>query len=266
MKKFMPLSIILLVLIFGSIAIFNNNQQEKTQKNAVELNVSAAASMKDVLLEIKTSYEKANPNVKIVYNFGASGNLRNQIEQGAPADIFISAAVNHMNELEKKDYIKKDFRKDLVENELVLIKNKNSNIKASDFNIITDSSVKKIAMGEPNVVPAGQYAYQICGNLKLWNEVKDKVVFGNNVRNVLAYVETENVDLGMVYKTDAFISDKVDIVAVAPAGSHEKILYPIAIINNPNVKKESKDFYDYLGSDASKEIFRKYGFVIPGEV
>lgn len=265
MKKYILLSMAFLLFVVGGFAILNN-KVTKEQSKMVELNVSAAASLKDVLGEIKTLYEKDNPNVKIVYNFGASGNLRNQIEQGANVDIFISAAVNHMNELEKQGFVKKEDRKNLVENDLVLIKSKNNVINNQNFEVLLDENVKKIAMGEPKGVPAGQYALQVCEKLNLWDKIKDKIVFASDVRSVLAYVETENVDLGMVYKTDAFISDKVDVIATAPKNSHEPILYPLAIVNKQNVKKESKSFFEYLLSDDSKDIFRKYGFEIPGEI
>lgn len=265
MKKYIIFSIVFILLLVGNIVFFNDKLLKKPNE-FIEINVSAAASLKDVLGEIKTIYEKDNPNVKVVYNFGGSGNLRNQIEQGANVDIFISAALNYMDELEKQGLIKRDYRKNLIENKLVLIKPKNNNIDKQNFNILLDKNIKKIAMGDSKGVPAGRYAVQVCEYLNIWDEIKDKIVFANDVRSVLAYVETENVDLGIVYKTDALISDKVEIIATAPSNSHEDILYPLAIVNKQNIKKESISFFEYLLSANSQAIFKKYGFEIPGEI
>ena len=227
-----------------------------------ELTISAAASLKDVVKELQTAYREKAPQVKLVCNFAASGSLQKQIEQGAPADIFISASPKQMNELETKNLIQKPSRRNLLENKLVLIVPENSPLKIAKFEELTNSAVKKLGIGEPNVVPAGQYAQQVLKKLGLWDPLVDKIVFAKDVRTVLAYVETGNVDAGIVYKTDAAASRKVKIIAAAPAGSHTPILYPAAILAGAKNGKAAEDFMAFLTSPASKTIFEKHGFVM----
>ncbi|MEY3333191.1 MAG: molybdenum transporter periplasmic-binding protein, partial [Cyanobacteriota bacterium] len=157
--------------------------------------VSAAASLKDVLEEIKPLYQQNKPNVKISYNFGSSGALQQQIEQGAPADIFISAAKKQVDALEQKGLLVAGTRNIIAKNRLVLVV-PNNFVGVTSFYNLKDAKVKKIALGEPRSVPAGQYAQQVLEKLKIWNQVKSKLVFANNVRQVLASVETGNAEAG----------------------------------------------------------------------
>ena len=228
----------------------------------VELNVSAAVSLKDALTEIQNKYQAKNPNIKLVYNLGASGSLQKQIEQGAPADIFISAAPKQMNELEAKNLVNKTTRKNLVENKLVIIVPKDSKLNLTSYEEVAQAGVQKLALGETATVPAGQYAEQVLKKLGLWDKLKDRVVFAKDVRTVLAYVETGNVEAGIVYKTDAVASDKVKVAAIAPEGSHEPIVYPAAVLSSTKQQQAAEAFVDYLFSDESKAVFEKYGFVM----
>jgi molybdate transport system substrate-binding protein len=229
----------------------------------VELTISAAASPKDALAEIKTGYEKKNPTVKLVYNLGGSGALQKQIEQGAPADIFISAAPKQMNDLEAKNLVNKATRKNLVENKLVLVVPENSALGLSKFEDITSAKVEKFSMGETATVPAGQYGQQVLQKLGLWDKVKDKAVFAKDVRTVLTYVSTGNVEAGIVYKTDAVSPGaKVKIAAVAPEGSHQPIIYPVAILSGAKQGKAAEDFLAYLAGPEAKAVFEKYGFTM----
>jgi molybdate transport system substrate-binding protein len=228
----------------------------------VELNISAAVSLKDALNEIQANYQKKNPNVKLVYNLGASGTLQKQIEQGAPADIFISAAPKQMNELEAKNLINKATRKNLVENKLVLIVPSNSTLGLSKYEDLTKDNVQKFSIGEPSVVPAGQYAQEVLKKLGLWDTVQSKLVMAKDVRTVLAYVETGNVEAGIVYKTDAVSSNKVKIAAEAPAGSHQPIVYPVALLANSKQQKAAEDFAAFLTTPESAAVFEKYGFTM----
>ncbi|MBP2636892.1 MAG: modA [Firmicutes bacterium] len=232
------------------------------QAQSVELNISAAVSLKDALAEIQKNYQAKNPNVKLVYNLGASGSLQKQIEQGAPADIFISAAPKQMNELEAKNLMNKATRKNLVENKLVVVVSKDSKLNITKYEDLNQDAVQKLALGETAVVPAGQYAQQVLQKLGLWDKVKDRVVFAKDVRTVLAYTETGNVEAGIVYKTDAISSDKVKVAAVAPEGSHEPIVYPVAIATNSKQQKAAEAFVEYLFSAESKAVFEKNGFVM----
>jgi len=228
----------------------------------IEMNISAAVSLKDALEEIQKNYEAKNPNIKLIYNLGASGALEKQIEQGAPADIFMSAAPKQMNDLEAKDLVNKPTRKNLVENKLVIIVPKASNLDITKYEDLTKDEVQKLSLGETASVPAGQYAQEVLKKLGIWDKIKDKAVLAKDVRTVLTYVETGNVEAGIVYKTDAISSDKVKIVATAPEGSHQPIVYPVAVLSTTKQQKAAEDFLTYLSTPECKAIFEKYGFTM----
>ena len=228
----------------------------------VELNVSAAVSMKDALEEIQQQYQKKNPKVKLVFNLGASGSLQKQIEQGAPADLFISAAPKQMDELQGKGLLQQQTRKNLLENQLVLIVPQNSPLAIKSFEELADAAVKRLAVGEPQVVPAGQYAQQVLKKLNLWEKLGERMVLAKDVRTVLTYVESGNADAGIVYKTDAAVSTKIKIIATAASGSHQPIIYPAAILANAKQPKEAEAFLQYLLSPDAAKVFEKYGFAM----
>jgi molybdate transport system substrate-binding protein len=224
--------------------------------------ISAAASLKDILEEIKPLYQQSKPNVNISYNFGSSGALQQQIEQGAPADIFISAAKKQVDALEQKGLLVAGTRNIIAKNRLVLVVPKNS-VGITSFYNLKDAKVKKIAIGEPRSVPAGQYAQQVLEKLKIWNQVKPKLVFANNVRQVLASVETGNAEAGLVYITDAKISNKVKIIVAADEKYHSAIIYPLAVVKRSKNLAAAKEFSQFLSSDQAKTVFKKYGFILP---
>lgn len=226
----------------------------------VELTISAAASLKDAMEEIKTAYAKEKSNVTITYNFGASGSLQQQIEQGADVDLFLSAAAKQMDALRSKGLLLDDTRKNLLGNRLVLVIPNDSTAAISDFNRLTDAGITKIALGEPKSVPAGQYGEEVLTKLGIIDTVKDKFAYGKDVKTVLTWVETGDADAGIVYETDAKISDKVKVVAVAPEESHTPIIYPAAVLKGSKKPDAAKDFINYLYSDKAKPIFEKYGF------
>lgn len=235
---------------------------EQSRNQPVELTVSAAVSLKDALTEIQKNYQAKYPNIKISYNLGGSGSLQKQIEEGAPVDVFISAAAKQMDDLANKNLIKKETRKNLVENQLVLIVPQSSTLQVSKFEDLIKREVKQFAMGAPESVPAGQYTQQVLKKLGVYSEVQPKTVLAKDVRTVLAYVETGNVDAGAVYKTDATTSSKVKIAAAAPAGTHELIVYPMAVLAATKEVKASAEFMSYLAGEESKIVFEKYGFVM----
>lgn len=229
----------------------------------VSLLVSAAASLKDALEEIKPTYQQSKPNVNINFNFGASGALQQQIEQGAPTDIFISAAKRQVDALEQKGLLVSGTRSIIAKNRLVLVVPRNATGITSFFNL-RDERIKRIAIGEPRSVPAGQYAEQVLQKLKLLPQVKPKLVYANNVRQVLASVESGNADAGLVYATDAKISDKVKTVVAADEKYHSAITYPLAVIKSSRNVDAAKEFAQYLTTSAqAKAILRKYGFILP---
>jgi molybdate transport system substrate-binding protein len=226
-----------------------------------ELVISAAASLKDAMLDIQKQYTEDRKSVSLVFNFGASGSLQQQIEQGAPVDIFISAANTQIDALKAKGLLVDSSIIVLVGNMLVLVVPGDSPFKG-DFASLKDPVIKKIALGEVKSVPAGQYALEVFNALKIKDDVLSKGVFARDVREVLAWVETGNADAGIVYKTDANIAKgKVRIVATAPDKTHKKIVYPAAIIKDSKNIKAAKEFLSYLEEKKAQAVFAKYGFV-----
>ncbi|MBW4695498.1 MAG: molybdate ABC transporter substrate-binding protein [Lyngbya sp. HA4199-MV5] len=234
---------------------------EPAQANT-KLLVSAAASLKDVMETIKPLYQKSHADVSLTFNFGASGALLQQIEQGAPADVFISAAKRQMDALDQKGALAPGTRSNLANNKLVLIVPKNSK-GVTSFNSLQQPEVKRIAVGEPRSVPAGQYAAEVLQKLNLTDAVKPKLVYANNVRQVLSVVESGNADAGLVYLTDAKISNKVKIVAVAADSYHSPIVYPMAALKSSKNTAAAKAFVQYLSSREAKRILQQYGFIVP---
>lgn len=230
------------------------------QSNANIL-ISAAASLKEAMEEIKPLYQQSKPNVNITYNFGASGALQQQIEQGAPADIFISAGKKQVDALEQKGLLVSGTRTNLANNRLVLIVPKNV-VGVSSFYNLTDAKIKKIAIGEPRSVPAGQYGEQVLKKLGIFNKVKSKLVLANNVRQVLAVVESGNADAGLVYATDAKISDKVKVVVAADDKYHSPIVYPMAVIKRSKNVAASKELVQFLSGSQAKAVLKRYGFIV----
>ncbi|MEH2128399.1 molybdate ABC transporter substrate-binding protein [Nostoc sp.] len=223
--------------------------------------VSAAASLKEALEEIKPLYQQSKSNINISYNFGASGALQQQIEQGAPADIFISAGKKQVDALEQKGLLLPGSRTNLANNRLVLIVAQDV-VGINSFYNLTDSKIKKIAIGEPRSVPAGQYGEQVLKKLKLYDRLKSKFVFANNVRQVLAAVESGNAEAGLVYATDAKISNKVKVVVTADDKFHSPIVYPVAIIKSSKNPSAAKEFVQFLSGSEVKTVLRKYGFIV----
>jgi len=247
---FFTSSFLLKTLSFSSLA----------QTNSTIL-VSAAASLKDALQEIKVQFQKNHSSIKVEFNLGSSGSLQQQIEQGAPVDVFISAASREMDALASKRLIDKDTRKNLLTNRLALIipsNDKGSKIK--DFSSLTRSEVKKIAIGEPHVVPCGFYSVQVFNRLKIAGQLQSKLVYANSVREVLSLVEMGNVDAGLVYTTDARISNKVKIVTISAENLHSPIIYSMAIIQSSRNPQASGNFVQFLTSSVARKIFQKYGF------
>ena len=229
------------------------------------ITVSAAISLKDALDELGPIFQvqqhrkNGGNGTAVTYNYGGSGTLARQIEQGAPVDVFFSAAEKQMDELAAQDLIVADTRHDLVGNALVLIAPVQSTA-LHNFQDLTGSAVKTIALGETSTVPAGMYARQTLEHLGLFAALEKKVVYAKDVRAVLTYVETGNADAGLVYQTDANTSPKVRVVAIAPADSHDPILYPAAVLRDSKNKPAARAFVDFLQGPDARAVFQKYGF------
>jgi molybdate transport system substrate-binding protein len=225
----------------------------------VQLTVSAAASLKEALGEITSLYSKAKATVAIRNNFGSSGDLQQQIMNGAPVDVFISAAAKQMDELQKKDLIVADTRRDLLTNKLVLIVPADRS-DAKELKDLTNVSIERIAIGDPRSVPVGQYSEQVLTKLDLMQALEPKLVLANNVRQVLQFVESGNAQAGIVYATDAKTSTKVKVVQVIDAKLHKPIVYPIAVLQKSSNQPSAKSYLEFLSSEPAKTVFEKYGF------
>lgn len=236
-----------------------------SEKTPVTLSISAAASLTDALTEINNLYTKDHSNVTITPNFASSGTLQKQIEQGAPCDVFISAAASQMDNLEKGSLIVTGSRKNLLNNKVVLIVPADSNLGLASFNDLTKDTVKKIAIGDPKSVPAGTYGQQAFDKLGITESIQSKLILGSDVRQVLSYVESGDVNAGIVYSTDAAVSSKVKVVASAPDEINVKIVYPIAVIKASKNTDAAQDYIDYLFTAKAKEIFEKFGFTTIGK-
>ncbi|WP_286180982.1 molybdate ABC transporter substrate-binding protein [Bacillus sp. ISL-37] len=247
------------IVLFAALLLFIAGCADDSESNTIELTISAAASLRDVMEEAGQQYMKHNPGIKIVYNFGGSGSLQQQISQGAPVDMFISAAEDKFDYLLSKKLIDEQHSVRLLRNELVLITQRdNKNIDSAQ--LLTNENIRRIALGTPESVPAGMYAKQALLSLQLWGDLEKKIIPAKDVRQVLSYVETGNVDAGIVYKTDALVSDKVKIVPLDGKDLHDPIVYPVGVIAGTEHPEESIDFFNFLKGPEAMKIFKKYGF------
>lgn len=256
------LILILVVILSISILIACNSTTNSENSKEVELLISAAASLTDVMQELGDVYEEKKENVDLTFTFSGSGALQAQIEEGAPVDVFMSAAERQMNTLQEKELILNDTRKTLLINKVVLITPKSSEVDINTFEDILNPQMEKIAIGDPSNVPVGQYSEEIFNNLDMMNTIKSKLIFGNDVRTVLTWVETGEVDAGLVYATDAYTSQDVNIVSEAPQGSYKLVTYPVAMIKSSKEIEASKSFIDFLSTEEAGQIFEKYGFTM----
>lgn len=235
-----------------------NDSQSKEEN--VELTISAAASLKEAMGDIEPLFTKKYPNVKLTFNFGSSGSLQQQIEQGAPADVFISAGQKQMKALQDKSLMVDDTCKDLVLNKLVLVGS--TDTKITSINDLNTDAVKKIAVGEPTSVPAGKYADEVLKNTKIYDSVSSKLVFAKDVKEVLAWATSGNADVGFVYLSDALSNKSSKIIETIPDDLHSSITYPIGVVKSTKHSEEAKNFASFLSSEDSKKIFEKYGYTM----
>lgn len=234
------------------------SEPARNEEETVEILVAAAASLQNAMEELEKNYKITNPNVTLTFTFGSSGTLQQQIEQGAPVDVFMSAALKQMTALEEGDLILEDTKKELLENKVVLIVPKESDLGIASFYDILKAPL--IALGDPASVPVGQYSEEVFTTLGILEQVKEKVTYAKDVTEVLTWVATGNAEVGVVYATDAKSSEDVTVVAQAPEGSTSKVIYPVAVVKDSKVQEAAKAFVNYLTSQEAIEVFEKYGF------
>ncbi|MGI6491092.1 MAG: molybdate ABC transporter substrate-binding protein [Pelotomaculum sp.] len=260
MKRTLSLLVLMLFAVVALAGCGGGNEQPQQQTEPVNLTIHVAASLQDAMVELEPIFKEQHSNVTLTYNFASSGALQKQIEEGAPADFFISAGKSQMDTLQQKGLLVDSTRKDLLRNELVLIGGKDSQL--TSFEDMTSDSVEKISIGAPETVPAGQYAKEVLTNMNLWEPLQPKMVLAKDVRQVLTYVETGNVDAGLVYRTDAMTSSNVKVIAAAPAEASKPIVYPMSVIKATKHQQEAEAFEAFLTTDDAVNILEKYGFKV----
>ena len=236
--------------------------EAKAELEEQSILVAAAASLKNAYEdELIPMFEEQYPGVTVEGTYDSSGKLQTQIEEGLEADVFMSAATKQMKALDEEGMIASDTMVDLLENKIVLIVPAGSDSKIDSFEKIGDA--ESIALGDPESVPAGQYAKEALTNLNVWDSIQDKVSFGTNVTEVLNQVAAASADAGIVYATDAAsMADQVEVVAEAPEGSLEKkVIYPVAVVKATAHEDAAKAFVDFLQTPEAMEVFESYGFV-----
>jgi molybdate transport system substrate-binding protein len=230
---------------------------------AAEIDVFAAASLSDALQELTATYEKKSGD-RIALNLGASSALARQIQEGAPADLFLSADEEKMNGLDRRHLLVPGSRKSVLSNTLVIVVPSDSTLRITSAADLIGAQVKAIALAEPQSVPAGIYAKQYLKAQKLWDRVIDKVIPTENVRAALAAVEAGNADAGIVYKSDAGISKKVKVAFQVPRAAGPQISYPFAAIASSRHLEAARRFLAWLESPEALAVFERYGFLRAG--
>jgi molybdate transport system substrate-binding protein len=265
MKRRSFFALILGILLSTGIGACTQNPDRVASQQPARssLLIAAASSLKDALQDIEPLYRQAHPGVTLHFNFASSGALQQQIEQGAPADVFFSAAEKQMNALQQKKLILEDTRRVVLSNQLALV----TPVQESSVKNLQDlktAAVKRIAVGEPRSVPVGQYAAETFQQENLTSALRPKLVLASNVRQVLQFVESGNAQAGIVYLTDAKPAKQVKITQTIPNTLHAPIVYPVAVVKHSKNPDAAQKFTQFLSSPAANQIFvEKYGFQNP---
>ncbi len=235
--------------------------EKPTKAESEEILIAAAASLKNAYEEdLIPMFQERYPQITVKGTYDSSGKLQTQIEEGLAADVFMSAAVKQMKALDEGGWIASETVVDLLENKIVLIvpAGQEEGITAFEEIVKADS----IALGDPESVPAGQYAREALLRLGLWEDVSAKASFGTNVTEVLNQVAEASADAGIVYATDAAgMADKVSVVAQAPeVGLSDKVIYPVAVVKGTAHREAADCFVKFLTSQEAIEVFQSYGF------
>ena len=243
MKKVL-MSILIFMLSFSSV-IF-----AKTEKK--EITVSAAASLKEVMTEFKEKFENDNKNVRINLNLGGSGALKNQILAGAPVDLVFFASQKDLKDLDKRDFIEKEYQKDILKNKLVVA----GRVEIDSMEKLLGN---RVAIGIPETVPAGKYSKEAFINSGIWEKIQNNLVYAKDVRSAAQYVDLYEVDYALIYKTDARVLKNSEIVYTVPEKLYTPVIYSYGIIKD-RADEDVVKFYEYLNSNSAKKIYEKYGF------
>lgn len=252
MKKYPGASFLLaLLMLLGSVLA-----------QAAPLTVSAAASLTDAFREAAESFAEEHPDTSLRFNFAASGVLLQQIARGAPVDLLASADQETMDQAERQGLLVTDNRQDFAHNALVLVAPADSDLAIADITELATTPVQRIALGNPDYVPAGRYGKAALDSAGLWSTLADRIIPTQNVRQALDYVVRGEVDVGFVYATDAqLMADRLTILTEVPL--KDPISYPIAIIKGTVNADEAERFIAYLLSAEGQAILARHGFSQP---
>ena len=257
MKKLLSLMCSLLIIVTLCGCSSTQDQQEE-----VTLTFAAAASLENTFEDkLIPEFEKENPNIKVQGVYDSSGKLQIQIEQGLKADVFFSAATKQMDALVDEKYINKKNVVDLLENKLVLITGKQTTTEVKGFADI--AKAETIAIGDPEVVPAGQYAKIALTNANIWDAIQNKISLGGNVTEVLSWVESGSAEVGLVYSTDATSSSKVTVLEKVNNNLLDTpVIYPVGRVTKTKHQEQANNLIKFLQTKESKDTFKKRGFTI----
>ena len=269
MKKLLFIAVIALVVAvsIGSCSAgwfdFLGGDAPDTSLDGQEVNLAAAASLKNAFDdELIPMYEEKYPGATVTAPYASSGDLQTQIENGLETDVFMSAANKQMNALAEEDLIDNDTNLQFLENKVVLIVPADSDANITSFDDLKNVE-GTIAIGDPESVPAGQYAKEVLNNTGIWTDVESKLSLGTSVTAVLNQVAQGSADCGIVYSTDAQSTDGVKVVCEASNDTLKTpVIYPVALLKNSTDSEAAQAFMDFLQTKEAKDVFVEYGFTI----
>ena len=261
-KKTLLIAMVVLAVV-GAAVFVSSSFAADNSLDGQEVNLAAAASLKNVYDEkLIPMFEEKYPGVKVTPTYASSGDLQTQIENGLECDVFMSASNKQMNNLVEEDLIDNSTNVQFLENKVVLIVPKDSTANITSFEDLKNVD-GNIAIGDPESVPAGQYAKEVLTNLGLWDTVEPKLSLGTDVTAVLNQVAQGSADCGIVYSTDAKSNADVKVVCEAPEGSlNTSVIYPVAELKDPKNPEAAKAFMEFLQTPEAKAVFEEYGFTI----
>lgn len=263
------IALIIAVVSVGSVSaglfdfLGGNSNSTDTSLDGKEVNLAAAASLKNVFDDkLIPMFQDKYPGVKVTPTYASSGDLQTQIENGLETDVFMSAANKQMNALAEKGIVDNSTNLQFLENKVVLIVPADSNSNISSFDDL--KNVKgNIAIGDPESVPAGQYAQEVLNSTGIWSDVESKLSLGKDVTEVLNQVAQGSAECGIVYATDAKSTDDVKVICEAPEDAlNTPVIYPIASIKDTNDTDATNAFMDFLQTKEAKDVFVEYGFTL----
>ena len=270
MKKLLIIAVIVLIaaVTIGSCSagwfdFLGGNATNDTSLDGQEVNLAAAASLKNAFDDkLIPMFEEKYPGVKVTPTYASSGDLQTQIENGLEADVFISAANKQMNALADEGLVDNSTNLQFLENKVVLIVPADSDANITSFDDLKNVE-GNIAIGDPESVPAGQYAQEVLNNTGLWETVEPKLSLGTDVTAVLNQVAQGSADCGIVYATDAKSTDDVKVVCEAPDDALKTpVIYPVAALKNSTDSNATQAFMDFLQTQEAKDVFVDYGFTL----